>query len=286
MRVPITIFSGYLGAGKTTLINRLLSEDHGMRIGILVNDFGAINVDATLIQSQDQGVISLANGCICCDLSQSLGMNLNSVLMRAEPPEHILIEASGVSDPISIANTALNDARLSYGGIVTVVDGAQLADQLADSVIADHVSSQIRAADLVLVNKVETLEEPLMDSLQSVGARTPALAAGAPLGQMLLDMVPLPRTQAAQPHPGYVSWRHESDTVFDRRTLGDKLAARPKGMYRLKGFVLTNGGAYEVHVVGRNVEAKRCTADQNLLVALGPKGRVTPEEIDAWWTAP
>lgn len=285
MRVPVTIFSGYLGAGKTTLVNQLLSEDHGMRIAVLVNDFGAINIDQTLIADRDEGVVALTNGCICCDLSQTLGMSLNAVLTRPEPPEHILIEASGISDPVSIANVSLNDARLTHGGIVTVVDGTQLCEQLADPVICEQVAGQIRAADLVLVNKVDTLDDALDAQLQALDTRTPALAADMPLGQMLLDMVPLPRTQAPLPHPSYVAWRHQSDTIFDRRALGDKLAARPKGLYRLKGFVLTNGGAYEVHVVGRNVEAKRCEANENLLVALGPKGRVTTEEIDAWWAA-
>ena len=285
MRVPVTVFSGYLGAGKTTLINRLLREDHGLRLAILVNDFGAINIDEALIENQEDGVVALQNGCVCCDLSQELGMSLNGILTRGDTPDHILIEASGISDPVAIANAASNDARLTHGGVVTVVDGPQLAEQVADADIGDQVKAQVAAADLVLVNKVEALDEDLEQLLSDLGARTPAVASDAPLAQILLDMVPLPRHKSPTPHPAYVAWRHQSDRVFDRMKLGEKLAARPKGMYRLKGFVLTNRGAYEVHAVGRNVEAKRVEATENLLVALGPKGRVTVEEIENWWNA-
>ncbi|CUH79192.1 Putative metal chaperone YciC [Tritonibacter multivorans] len=285
MRVPVTIFSGYLGAGKTTLINRLLREDHGLRLAILVNDFGAINIDETLIKTKDEGVVALQNGCVCCDLSQELGMSLNGIMTRADTPDHILIEASGVADPVSIANAASNDARLTHGGVVTVVDGPQLAEQIADDTIGAQVKGQVAAADLVLVNKVDALDDALEQLLSELGARTPAIVHNAPLAQILLDMVPLPRQKTPTPHPAYVTWRHQSDRVFDRMALGEKLASRPKGMYRLKGFVLTNRGAYEVHAVGRNVEAKRVEATENLLVALGPKGRVTTEEIESWWTA-
>ena len=173
MRVPVTIFSGYLGAGKTTLINRLLREDHGLRLAILVNDFGAINIDEALIKTQDDGVVALQNGCVCCDLSQELGMSLNGIMMRAETPDHILIEASGVADPVSIANAASNDARLTHGGVVTVVDGPQLAEQVADDTIGDQVKGQVAAADLVLVNKAEALDEDLEKLLSDLGARTP-----------------------------------------------------------------------------------------------------------------
>ena len=97
--IPLTVVAGFLGAGKTTFINRLLRGGHGRRITVIVNDFGDINIDATLITHRDADVIALSNGCVCC----SLGGNLSAALMRVcqapEPPDHLLIEASGVSDP-------------------------------------------------------------------------------------------------------------------------------------------------------------------------------------------
>ena len=95
----------------------------------------------------------------------------------------------------------------------------------------------------------------------------------------------LPKARTEVKHPGYVTWQHQSDLVLDRRALGDKLEQRPEGMYRLKGFVQTNGGSYELHVVGRQVEARRCDADKTVLVGLGPSDRISREDMEAWWTA-
>ncbi|MGR3761544.1 CobW family GTP-binding protein [Roseobacteraceae bacterium NS-SX3] len=285
MRLPVTILSGYLGAGKTTLINRLLSEDHGLELAVVVNDFGAVNVDEALIAQADGGTIALSNGCICCTMDAGLSQALRQILARPQRPGHLVIEASGIADPVAIANTVLAESGLSYGGIVTLVDAGNIADLLADELVAPQTEQQIRAADLVLVTKCAALEEPLAARLTALGARSPmVLGEDAPAASLLFDVVPLPKGRAVAAHPAYAAWQHRSREVLDRRALGDKLAARPEGLYRMKGFVLTTGGAYELHVVGRHVEARRCDADETLLVGLGPAARITPEQIEAWWT--
>ena len=285
MRTPVTIISGYLGAGKTTLINALLGEDHGLRLAVLVNDFGSINIDASLIADADVDRIALTNGCVCCSLGDDLALSVNEILTRGTQPDHILIEASGVAEPVAIANALLNDSRLSYAGIVTVVDGSSFSTLMDDPLLKPQVAQQICAADLVLLSKLDSAPETeLLDQLRQVGARTPTRIADMELSRMLFDIVPLPRGSTPAPHPGYVSWQHRSKTVMDRRALGDKLADRPEGLYRMKGFVLTSGGAYELHIVGRHVEARRCVADETLLVALGPEQRVSHAEIEAWWS--
>ena len=285
MRTPVTIISGYLGAGKTTLINALLGEDHGLRLAVLVNDFGSINIDASLIADADVDRIALTNGCVCCSLGDDLALSVNEILTRGTQPDHILIEASGVAEPVAIANALLNDSRLSYAGIVTVVDGSSFSTLMDDPLLKPQVAQQICAADLVLLSKLDSAPETeLLDQLRQVGARTPTRIADMELSRMLFDIVPLPRGTTPAPHPGYVSWQHRSKTVMDRRALGDKLADRPEGLYRMKGFVLTSGGAYELHIVGRHVEARRCDADETLLVALGPEQRVSHAEIEAWWS--
>jgi hypothetical protein len=101
--VPVTIIGGYLGAGKTTLINALLAADHGRRLAVLVNDFGAVNIDVELIERHDGETISLTNGCICCSIADSLGESLDQVLALEPRPDQIVIEASGVADPAAIA---------------------------------------------------------------------------------------------------------------------------------------------------------------------------------------
>jgi hypothetical protein len=284
-RLPVTIISGYLGAGKTTLINRLLAEDHGLKLAVIVNDFGAVNIDDALIQGTDGGKIALTNGCVCCTMGDDLSLALREVMARQDRPDHLVIEASGISDPVAIANSVLNESGLSYGGIVSLVDAENAATLLNDPLVAPQAEQQIRAADLVIATKCGELNADLSALLAKAGARTPTVLNGSPVAELLFDVVPLPKGRAVAAHPAYTTWQHRSGAVLDRRALGDKLAERPTGLYRMKGFVLTTGGAYELHVVGRHVEAKRCEAEETLLVGLGPADRISCEEIEAWWAA-
>jgi len=109
--VPITILTGFLGAGKTTLLNRILTGNHGLRVGVLVNDFGSINIDAELVVGVDNNMISLSNGCVCCQIRVDLVESVDALLARPESVEYILLEASGVADPAGIFVT-FNDLNL------------------------------------------------------------------------------------------------------------------------------------------------------------------------------
>ncbi len=281
--LPLTVISGYLGAGKTTLINRLLAEDHGLRLMVMVNDFGAINIDQALIESRGDDTIALTNGCVCCTMGADLFMALGDVLDREPRPDHLIIEASGIADPAAIANAAIAEPDLSYAGIVSLVDAGNIDSLLTDDLIAPQVIQQITAADMVLITKTDAPDSALVERLVSMGARAPTLAGDAPLTELLFDIVPLPRGRTIAPHPAYASWQHDSDMVLDRAAMGDKLNNRPEGLYRLKGFVRTNDGGYEVHVVGRYVQARRVQTDRTQLVALGPADRITRQQIEDWW---
>lgn len=283
-RLPVTVLSGYLGAGKTTLINRLLAEDHGLRLMVVVNDFGAVNIDDALIQAEEGETLALTNGCVCCSMDQDLQMALRRIAIQADRPDHILIEASGVSDPSAIAATIQNIPDLIYGGIVSLVDGTNTPELLADPAVADLVRQQISSADLVLVSKTTALDTDLQAQLSQIGARGLRLLDATPLADLLFDVLPLPQSRSRiTAHPAFTTWQFDSETPLDRRKLGDKLAARPQGLYRMKGFVLTTGGAYALHIVGQNVEAKRCDATQTQLVALGPKDQISRDQIEDWW---
>src|SRR6056300_490452 len=107
--VPITIIAGFLGTGKTGLLNHLLAHAEGRRLTALVNDFGALNIDSELIAAQNGNQISLANGCVCCSIGDDLTLALAQVMNQTPRPDHILIEASGVADPARIAGFAQVD---------------------------------------------------------------------------------------------------------------------------------------------------------------------------------
>ena len=104
--LPMSVISGYLGAGKTTFINQLLAGDHGLSLMVLVNDFGAVNIDAALLASKDDDTIALTNGCVCCTMGSDLYLALGDALDRRPRPDHLIVEASGVADPARIANAA------------------------------------------------------------------------------------------------------------------------------------------------------------------------------------
>ncbi|MHC4648570.1 MAG: CobW family GTP-binding protein [Planctomycetota bacterium] len=156
--VPLTILTGFLGAGKTTLLNRILNGEHGLRVAVLVNDFGAINIDADLVMGVEDNTISLANGCVCCSIRDDLVESVDQVLERPEPVEYIILEASGVADPMGIVATFNNPDlrdRIRIDSITCVVDAEQV---LADSEYHDFVRLkvlQIGCADMVILNKVD-----------------------------------------------------------------------------------------------------------------------------------
>lgn len=283
-RLPVTVLSGYLGAGKTTLINRLLSEDHGLNLLVIVNDFGAVNIDDALIRAAEGETIALTNGCVCCSMGDDLDMALRQVLLRPDRPDHVLIEASGISDPASISDAVQANRELIYGGTVSLLDAVNAPELLVQEPLRPLILQQLRAADLVLLTKCEEPDPALTAALSEAGVRDPKVLDETPLTQLLFDVVPLPGRTAPAAHPAFTTWQHRSADPVDRRALGDKLAARPPGLYRMKGFVLTSGGAYELHVVGAHVEAKRCQAEETRLVALGLADRIRREEIETWWT--
>jgi hypothetical protein len=241
-RLPVTVLSGYLGAGKTPLINRLLAEDHGLNLLVIVNDFGAVNIDDALIQAAEGETVALTNGCVCCSMGDDLDMALRRVLIRPDRPDHVLIEASGISDPASIADAVRANPELSYGGTGSLLDAVNAPYLLADGQLKPLILQQLKAADLVLLTKCETADPALSATLAEARIRTPKVLDGTPLAQLLFDVVPLPGRSGPEAHPAITTWQHSTADPVDRRTLGDKLADRPAGLYRMKGFVLTSGG--------------------------------------------
>lgn len=163
--VPVTVLTGFLGSGKTTLINRILKEAHGRRFAVIENEYGEINVDADLlVKDGGETVVQLTNGCVCCTVRGDLANALNDLALRRDKGEiqfdHVLIEPTGLADPGPIVRTFLAETELLskyfLDGVVTLFDAINGERNLAESVEAQ---AQLGYADRVLVTKIDLLRE-------------------------------------------------------------------------------------------------------------------------------
>lgn len=283
--LPLTVIGGYLGAGKTTLINSLLAQPQGKHLMVMVNDFGAINIDESLIAAKDDDVIALTNGCVCCTMGADLFMAIGDALDRKPRPDHLIIEASGIADPKAIANTAIAEPDLHYAGIVTVVDALNIAELLNDPLVGPQVRRQIEVGDLVLQTKASNRRPKVDAAFARHGLDLPSIAEPDVVGLLTLQVEPLDDEPAATPHPSYVAWHRKDQDILSLDSLSQAMQTRPKGLFRLKGFVETEGDLYTIQVVGQYVEIKKTTDKHTAaVVGLGLADTVSRSQIDAWWS--
>ncbi len=189
---PALVIAGYLGAGKTTLINHLLRHAEGKRIAVLVNDFGSVNIDAALIESSDGDVMSLTGGCLCCSYGADLVGALRSITQRRPAPELVLIETSGVALPAAAARTARLTPEVQVAAIVVLADASRVRQLLADPYVGDLVQQQWREADLILLNQADRVPaaelSAIHQSLQCAAPHAlclPSVHAQVPLASLL-----------------------------------------------------------------------------------------------------
>ena len=165
--VPAILIGGYLGAGKTTLVNHLLRHAGGRRIAGLVNDFGEVSIDADLIVGAEDGVLSLAGGCVCCSFGSDLVGTLAEVLRRDPRPDAVLIETSGVGIPSAVARAARLVPGLRLEAPVVVADAPTVQARAADRYVGDTVRQQLDDADLLLLNQTDRVDAATLARLQA-----------------------------------------------------------------------------------------------------------------------
>ena len=171
MGIPLTLISGYLGTGKTTLINNLLRTTK-KKIALLVNDFGDVNIDESLIEARTDSVLSIAGGCVCCSYGNELIETLESMNSNEILPDHIVLEASGIALPSKIIQTISLMDFLSFHGTVLLTDASRLRSQLNDIYISDTISLQIEQHDLLVLNKTDLLkEDELLNCIDTLSKR-------------------------------------------------------------------------------------------------------------------
>ncbi|MFJ9867884.1 CobW family GTP-binding protein [Streptomyces sp. NPDC101165] len=273
-QIPVVVLAGFLGSGKTTLLNHLLHRSGGSRIGAIVNDFGAIEIDAMAVAGAlGDSTVSLGNGCLCCAVDAS---ELDVYLERLAAPDAgmdvIVIEASGLAEPQELVRMVLASEHpgIVYGGLVEVVDAAEF-----DGTRARHpeIDRHLALADLVVVNKLDRVPDAdrvlgLVRSLTERAAVVPT-TYGRIDPEFLFDCRPSEERigqlsfddlhehggdDHRHLHTGYDSLSFTSDAPMEPRRLMRFLDSRPEGLYRIKGYVdfgpHDTVNRYAVHAVG------------------------------------
>jgi len=194
-RVPVTVVTGFLGSGKTTLVNYILSANHGKRIAVIENEFGEIGIDDALVIDAEEEIFEMNNGCICCTVRGDLIRILGTLMKRKDKFDYILVETTGLADPAPVAQTFFVDeevrTQLRLDAIVTVVDAKHLALHLFEEKeegIENEALEQLAFADRVLVNKIDLVSE---DELLLVEKQIRSINAGASIVRTQMSKVDL-----------------------------------------------------------------------------------------------
>ncbi|MEM7287769.1 MAG: GTP-binding protein [Actinomycetota bacterium] len=260
-RVPVTLLGGYLGAGKTTVLNELLARTD-RPIAVLVNDVGAVNIDAALIAKVHGDTIELTDGCVCCSLAGGLADAFDGLRSRSTPPDHVVIELSGVADPRRVMPWA-SSPGFRLDGVVVIIDTTTFAEREADPSTGPHVRAQVEAADLLVLSKLDLADLRHVDEVKTrlaeLAPETAVVRGGPSAAAGMLDAGTRRAGDVAITPPATLFDAHRTWTVplpaaATVEQLHRLVADLPPDVVRAKGVADgADGGRLLIQVVGSRV---------------------------------
>ena len=288
--LPATVIGGYLGAGKTTLINHLLRHANGRRLAVLVNEFGELAIDEDLIEVEDDNLISISGGCICCSFGDNLISTVTKLASLNPRPDHIVIEASGVAIPASIAANLSLLPGIALNGVIVVADCSSVEKAAANDYVGDTIFRQLQSSDLVIATKSDLCSQEdvaqVCDWLARVakGVRVVPTRQGGVPPDLVLGPVGIGHSHTATPHSDALFESHvfNLDHPLDVSGLSQALLRPSMGLVRAKGFVRdVSGQTFLLQLVGRRVDvAEAEPAQRHALVCIALSGQLDRSSLN------
>lgn len=295
--IPCTVLTGFLGAGKTTLLASLLADPQGVRFGVLVNDFGAVNIDAALVATSTGSQVALTNGCVCCSIRDDLLAAVRQLIDAPEPPERLVIEASGVSRPLAILDALADEPRLHADGVFCLIDAAGF--QNLDYADTELAMDQAFGSDLALINKADLVDAATLSRIEATLREAmprlrcvPTVQAAVPRA-LLFEPEPVRGTALSacghdHHHDHHHGHAHDHAAAFQagslravtplsEKTFRAAMAALPEGLLRAKGILDIDGRRAVFQLVGKRrslTVQDGPPPDESVVVAIARTGQL------------